>query len=178
MPSPTTTGPRGAEAHLREAAPEDLVFVMELEAEFCRRGFVGMDEAATHRAQMADPGCRYYVIEVRGKAAGFVILRGLTSVNGCVELQRIVVAEPGGGLGRAVLHAILGKVFDDFSAHRLWLDVYDHNHRARHLYRSLGFVEEGTLRESVRRGGEYWSLVVMSMLEREYRSRYPSQGGR
>ena len=42
------------------------------------------------------------------------------------------------------------------------------------LYRSEGFVEEGRLRESVRLmdGADgYDSLVVMSMLDREYRAR-------
>ena len=45
------------------------------------------------------------------------------------------------------------------------------NTRALALYESEGFVEEGRLRESVRAGDGYESLVVMSMLEVEYRAR-------
>ncbi len=82
-----------------------------------------------------------------------------------------MIAEPGQGLGRRVLEAILHKVFDEFSAHRLWLDVFTDNDRARHLYRSIGFVEEGVLRECVRRGDLYRSLLIMSMLGSEYRER-------
>jgi diamine N-acetyltransferase len=49
------------------------------------------------------------------------------------------------------------------------------NTRALALYASEGFVEEGRLRESVRvsiDGADgYDSLVVMSMLDREYQAR-------
>jgi RimJ/RimL family protein N-acetyltransferase len=61
--------------------------------------------------------------------------------------------------------------FRDLSAHRFWLDVKTLNERAYQLYRSEGFVEEGRLRESVRAGDGYDSLIVMSMLDREYDAR-------
>ena len=51
----------------------------------------------------------------------------------------------------------------------MWLDVKLHNARARHLYQTEGFVEEGVLRECLRRpDGGYDSLVVMSRLAREF----------
>ena len=59
--------------------------------------------------------------------------------------------------------------FRDLGAHRFWLDVKARNARALALYRSEGFVEEGRLRESVRSGDGYDSLIVMSMLEPEHR---------
>jgi RimJ/RimL family protein N-acetyltransferase len=66
--------------------------------------------------------------------------------------------------------------FRDLHAHRFWLDVKSLNTRALALYASEGFVEEGRLRESVRAyvgtGTEGWdSLVVMSLLDREYEAR-------
>jgi RimJ/RimL family protein N-acetyltransferase len=42
------------------------------------------------------------------------------------------------------------------------------------LYRRLGFVEEGRLRESRRDGATYHDVVVMGMLEQEWRA---SRGG-
>lgn len=155
---------------LRPATPNDLAFIVELERAFCDLGFVGADSIETHQRQLSDPDCLYCLVQANTDRAGYVIIRGLTSVNRCVELKRIVIAEPGRGLGRLVLSAILNKVFTEFSAHRLWLDVYEDNHRARRVYRALGFVEEGTLRECIRHGARYRSLVVMSMLESEYRA--------
>ncbi len=58
--------------------------------------------------------------------------------------------------------------FRDLHAHRFWLDVKALNLPAQALYRSEGFVEEGRLRESVRSGDGYDSLIVMSMLASEY----------
>jgi len=45
------------------------------------------------------------------------------------------------------------------------------NARARHVYRKAGFVEEGILRDAFWSGERYESLMVMSILEDEYRSR-------
>jgi RimJ/RimL family protein N-acetyltransferase len=65
--------------------------------------------------------------------------------------------------------------FRDLHAHRFWLDVKLLNTRALKLYASEGFVEEGRLRESVRVRSDgadgYDSLVVMSLLDREYQAR-------
>lgn len=155
---------------LRRATLDDLPYVLQHEQRFCSLGFVGGDDAGVHERQMADADCLYYMVEQKGERAGYVILRGLASINRSVELKRIVIAEPGRGVGRQVLRAIMHKAFGELSAHRLWLDVYDDNHRARHVYRSLGFIEEGTLRECIQCEGRYRSLVVMSMLESEYRA--------
>jgi len=43
--------------------------------------------------------------------------------------------------------------------------------RAQALYTSEGFVEEGRLRECVRLDEGHESLVVMSLLDREYAAR-------
>jgi len=155
---------------LRHATLDDLPYLLQLERRFCDLGMVGSDDAETHARQMTDSDCLYYVVEQEGEQAGYVIIRGLTPIIRCIELKRIVIAEPGRGVGRQVLRALIDKAFGELSAHRLWLDVYDDNDRARHVYRSLGFVEEGTLRECIKCQGHYRSLVVMSMLESEYRA--------
>ena len=46
-----------------------------------------------------------------------------------------------------------------------------HNTRAKALYDSEGFVVEGVLRESVRTGAGFTSMVVMSMLQQEFANR-------
>jgi RimJ/RimL family protein N-acetyltransferase len=86
-------------------------------------------------------------------------------------LQRIAVAEPSRGLGTEVLHAAMDKAFREFGAHRLWLDTYSDNTRAQHVYRSAGFSQEGMLRECKKWGDEYRSLMLMSILESEYKAR-------
>ena len=156
---------------LRRATRQDLPYVLQLEARFCSLGFVGRDEEVMHHQQIADADCFYGIVECDEKAAGYVILRDLRSINQSIELKRIVIAEPDKGLGTRVLENIITKSFEELSAHRLWLDVYADNERALHVYRSLGFVDEGVLRECICTDGRYRSLVVMSMLRSEYEAR-------
>jgi diamine N-acetyltransferase len=146
---------------LRRASNEDLTFIVALERRFHELNLVGADDPATHERRMIDPDCQYWIADHQGSTAGHVILRGIQSVDRSVELKRIAIAEPGQGLGRMVLRAIMGKVFDELGAHRLWLDVFEYNARARHVYRSLGFADEGV----------DGSLVVMSIGEGQYRRR-------
>ena len=98
-----------------------------------------------------------------------VLLLGLTSPHGSLEFRRVVVTAKGRGLGRAAVRAVKHFAFVEQKAHRLWLDVKAFNARARHLYTSEGFVEEGVLRECLRSDSGFDSLVVLSMLAPEYR---------
>ena len=70
---------------------------------------------------------------------------------------------------RTIESLIKGGAFDELGAHRLWLDVKPFNDRARALYRSEGFVEEGVLRGALLEpDGTFQDLVVMSLLRPEW----------
>lgn len=101
---------------------------------------------------------------------GFAILRGLSSPHRNVELKRFVIATPEQGTGSAVLSLVMQYVFEDLGAHRLWLDVFEDNLRARHVYRKAGFQEDGVFREAIYRDGEFHTLVLMAVLDREFRA--------
>lgn len=155
---------------LRPASTEDLLYILALEQKFREMRLLGGNDPAVHQRQLANPDCLYWIVETESGPAGFVILRDIHSKDRNVELQRIAVAEPGRGLGSEVLRAVMDKVFREFGAHRLWLDTYSDNTRAQHVYRSAGFSEEGVMRECKKWGDEYRSLVLMSILESEYRA--------
>jgi RimJ/RimL family protein N-acetyltransferase len=155
----------------RQASPGDLPYILGLEQKFREMRLLGGNDPATHQRQLSNPDCLYWIVENDARPAGFVILRDIHSKDRNVELLRIVVAEPGRGLGTEVLRAVMDKVFREFGAHRLWLDTYSDNSRAQHVYRSVGFSQEGVLRECKKWGDEYRSLVLMSILESEYRVR-------
>ena len=53
--------------------------------------------------------------------------------------------------------------------HRLWLDVKVQNQRAQAIYKAAGFVVEGTLRECLKSEYGYESLMIMSILQQEYK---------
>ncbi len=155
---------------LRPAVTDDIYGLLALERLPVARAFVGQWSEARHRATLASGDARYLVSETeRGQLHAYAILRGLNEDNRAIELKRIVVGVPEKGLGRKILTEIVRMVFEDLHAHRLFLDVYEDNARARHLYESLGFVYEGTMRDAAQRDGVWCNLRLMSMLESEYR---------
>ena len=61
--------------------------------------------------------------------------------------------------------------FDDLKFHRGWLDCKDYNARALHLYEAEGMQREGLIRETIITNGVYENLVVLGILDREYKAR-------
>jgi diamine N-acetyltransferase len=156
---------------LRPTTPEDLDFVLEAERDPDNARFILPWSKDQHARALADPDVAHRIIEHGGPGdpVGFVLLLGLLSPHGSLEFRRIVVSAKGRGLGRAAVLAVKRLAFEEHQAHRLWLDVKAFNARARHLYASEGFVEEGVLRECLRSESGFDSLVVMSMLASEHR---------
>ncbi len=153
------------------AGPDDARAIAELEGRPENMAFVWGHSEAEHRARMGDPDARYLRIEdAAGEFIGFALLTGLSDGAGSARLLRIVMDAPGRGLGRPAMAAICALVFGAWGLPRLWLDVFQDNARARHLYRSLGFHETGTERPGARRDGQTVLLIQMELWAREYRA--------
>jgi RimJ/RimL family protein N-acetyltransferase len=154
---------------LRSAVNKDLHFILNQETREEFQNLIERWSPDEHLSNLKNPNLGYWMIEnEQDQLLGYAILRDLKSVHRCICLQRIVIAQPGKGIGKIALQLIMKKVFQDYQAHRLWLDVFEHNHRARHVYQSLGFKEEGKLREVFKRADQYDSMLIMSILEQEY----------
>lgn len=170
--------------HLRPTMLSDLDYVVSVEQDGANRPFITPWERTQHEGALRFPDSRHFIVELARDAAaaepqferaGYVILQGCRNPNRSVELKRIVLQPKGLGLGRHCVRLLKQLAFTQLHAHRFWLDVKGLNTRALALYASEGFVEEGRLRESVRVSVEgadgYDSLIVMSMLDREYQAR-------
>ena len=153
---------------LRIATVADVPAIVALEGNPIARQFVGQWSEERHRATMTGGDARYYVSEASGNIDAYVILRGISEDARSIELKRIVVGVPERGLGRRILTEVSRSAFRELGAHRIFLDVFEDNARARHLYESLGFKYEGVMRESAHREGRWFNLHLMSMLESEY----------
>ena len=101
---------------------------------------------------------------------GHIILAGLTNTNKSIEFRRIVVSKKGKGFGKDSIELIKKYCFEDLNAHRIWLDVFEANYNAIKLYKSQGFRIDGILRDSVKRDGKFYSLLLMSILISEVKS--------
>ncbi|MGB0564179.1 MAG: GNAT family N-acetyltransferase [Spirulinaceae cyanobacterium] len=155
---------------LRPTQTTDLDFVCQAERDPANCAFILQWSRAEHTAALSDPNVTHQIIERSADAVpvGYTILAGLTNPNRCLELKRLVVTEKGQGYGKQALRHLQQQAFEQYHAHRLQLDVKTFNQRAYGLYRKVGLVEEGRLRDCILTETGFESLVIMSILASEY----------
>ena len=86
----------------------------------------------------------------------------------------IMIGDPGSreqGYGTEAGRMLIEFAFRELNLHRVDLNVFSFNKRAQTVYEKLGFVHEGTKRESYFRHGAYHDTLMMSILETEWSGR-------
>lgn len=78
----------------------------------------------------------------------------------------------GKGYGTEAMTQMLRYGFEALKLHRIHLGVYTFNPRAIHVYEKLGFKRDGVERDALYVDGEFHNMILMSMLEDEYRALY------
>jgi diamine N-acetyltransferase len=165
-----------AAPRILRADADAIPTVMRFERMPGYEALVGRWSEAEHRAALAEPGTVYLLGHEDGGPRGFAILRGLDDPNGDVLLKRIAVEAAGQGFGGRFLDATIAWVFTATAAHRLWLEVFAHNSRARHVYARAGFSADGVPRETYRlTDGERVTELTMALLRAEWDARRPAQ---
>ncbi|GAA3533641.1 GNAT family protein [Amycolatopsis ultiminotia] len=104
------------------------------------------------------------------KLIGVIDLRDARPEEGRAELD-IYLGEKDywdGGYGTEALKLMCRYGFNVMRLHLIALWVVAENERARHVYRKVGFVEDGRHRECFRgNDGKYHDMYLMSLLEGE-----------
>ena len=136
------------------------------------------DEAAEERmrawysTRQEQPGRLDLAVVDRAAGAyvGEVVLNEWDSGNRSCNF-RIALAQAGRdrGLGSEALRLIVGYGFEHLGLHRIALEVYAFNPRARHVYERAGFVVEGVLRDALRYDDQWIDATVMSILDHEWK---------
>lgn len=157
---------------LRRTQEKDVEFVLRAENDSTNSPFVGQWTRDEHINTFSNDDILHLIIESKFEniPVGFAIITGLKNPNRSILLKRIVVTSKGKGFGSDSIKLIKEFSFKQLNAHRLWLDVKEHNLRAYNLYKSEGFIKEGISRESILNDGKFESVIVMSILEEEYRN--------
>jgi UDP-4-amino-4,6-dideoxy-N-acetyl-beta-L-altrosamine N-acetyltransferase len=76
-----------------------------------------------------------------------------------------------GGYGSDTLRTLIGYGFNDLNMNRIWCEVWDNN-AALDVYKHIGFVYEGKLRQTYFNEGKYWDSHLLGMLQSEYNEKY------
>jgi RimJ/RimL family protein N-acetyltransferase len=154
----------------RPTTKADLDYVMKMERAGENASFIRQWSRQQHQSAIVDDNMAHLMVQKTSdnKAIGYVILIGLKNPDQSIEFKRIVIEQKNKGLGRESVQIVKKIAFENFNAHRLWLEVMEHNERAIRLYQSEGFISEGLHRENLKQGEHFISLIVMSILAHEY----------
>ena len=155
---------------LRPTIETDLDYVIRMERSPENAPFIRQWSIQQHQSAISDDNMVHSIVQKTSdnKVIGYIILIGLSNPDKSIELKRIVIEEKNEGFGKEALQLIKKIAFENLDAHRLWLEVMEHNDRAVKLYKSEGFISEGLHRESLKQGENFLSLQVMSILAHEY----------
>jgi RimJ/RimL family protein N-acetyltransferase len=106
---------------------------------------------------------------VSGELVGEVVLNEWEPDNASCNFRTLI--GPAGrdrGLGTEATRLILAYGFEVLGLHRISLDVFSFNPRARRVYEKVGFVVEGVAREAFRWEEQWIDEIWMSILDREW----------
>ncbi|WP_407549158.1 GNAT family protein [Streptomyces sp. Pv4-95] len=100
-----------------------------------------------------------------GDYLGDLALLGIDADNAHGVLRIALV--PGAtdrGIGTEAIRLLLDYAFDRVRLHRVQLEVFAHNDRARRAYEKCGFEVEGRMREALAWDGEWHDVLMMAVL--------------
>lgn len=126
---------------VRDTKPEELERICEMEQGEARN-FIIPYSPDRHQSEFVRPGTIYKSILRDEQHIGFLILV-LDADGRSVEFRRIVVVEPGHGYGKRVVGMIDEICRQQLQRTRLWLDVFETNERAQHVYEQCGYRRFG-----------------------------------
>ena len=118
----------------------------------------------THSA--AKDEALYAIIDQQGRCLGHV---GLYNIDHRVRTAEFAImigdkSAWGKGIGRRCTKWALEFGFQELALRRIYLNVLESNVRARKLYDSLGFTQEGCLRQAQWKSGRWVNVIVMGIL--------------
>ena len=167
---------------IRPAKPEDVSRYYEqnycpLDKEVarltgCKEEF-SKEEVVSFFMKSIEEDNRYFflIIAPNGEIIGESVINeidwDLRYANFRIALYR--QEERGKGIGTWATRITCDFAFEKLKLHRLELDVYSFNPRAEKVYLKSGFKREGVLRDAILDGDKYADVILMSILENEWK---------
>lgn len=106
------------------------------------------------------------------KLIGHCSLNYISWVNRTAELG-IYIGDPdhrGGGYGKDALRLLMDYAFKTLNLNRVWCEVFSNN-AAIEVYRKIGFVDEGKMRQHHFDDGEYLDSYILGLLREDWLSK-------
>jgi len=124
---------------LRESKYEELATIVEMEKQSHAMEYIHGASLEEHESNFANRNIIYLtIVKADVGLAGFLVLV-LGEERGDVEFRRILIDENHKGIGQAAIQQMEMYCKTALGAKRIWLDVYDDNEVAVHIYQKLGY---------------------------------------
>lgn len=115
---------------------------------------------------------RYFflILDPNGKIIGETVINAIDWDLSRANFHIFIFhpAERGKGIGSWAVEVSQDFAFDQLHLHRLELDVFSFNPRAKKAYLRAGFKREGVLRDAVLDRGQYAEDIIMAILEDDW----------
>lgn len=138
----------------------------------CKKYFT-RDEVYKYLIQSIDDMTRrdFIVLNKDNKIIGEVILNDIESDTKQANFRIGIFNEKelGKGHGSWMISNILEYGFNELNLNRIYLDVFSFNDRAIHLYKKMGFLKEGMLRQAILDGDRFTDVILMSILQNKWK---------
>lgn len=126
---------------IRESTNEDIEFIIALETREEYQTFINQWTSDEHYQAISSSNKKHLIIEnIKGIAIGYIILSGIDCPE-IIEFTRITLDVTGKGYGTETITILCNYIFDQYKSQKIWLDVKEHNERARNVYKKIGFKE-------------------------------------
>ena len=107
---------------------------------------------------LGDDSIEYFVIKPTNENIIIGVV-GLTYIHRIYRTAEFAITVGhgeyrGGGYGSDALRTVIKYGFEQLNLNRIWCEVYSNN-KAIDVYRHIGFKDEGILRQTVFKNGEY-----------------------
>ena len=162
---------------LRRAGRDDAGFLVELVNDDDVRPFLGLRGAFDREAVLAEierserepETFGRFVVELDGEPAGAVGFQVTIALHGIARLERLAVHRRfrGRRVADEAARLLQRHLLLELGLHRLELEIYAFNERARAHAERVGFVREGVRRQAYRRGDEWVDGVLYGLVRED-----------
>lgn len=158
---------------IRQAKIEDALIIAQAEQQIAKEPGIFCSQAAELNEEnvtktilaLAEKGL-YIVAELDGKIVGHAFLEpfNLLSLSHAADLNIAVhLGHQNKGIGKKLLEHLIEWAKNKTSLEKIQLNVRHTNNRAISLYKKLGFVEEGRLKNRVKIQDQYLDDIIMGL---------------
>jgi methionyl-tRNA formyltransferase len=169
--------------NLRKLKKEDLELVLSWRNQERIRSNMYTDHIISPEEHQAwyqriksDPNSVYLVFEYQKRPAGLVSFTYIDRLNSkCMWGFYIAETELPRGSGTVMGYLALNHIFEVEKLRKVSGEVLDLNKPSRKFFERLGFSNEGTLRQHVKKNGKYIDVILYSQLANEWTEREKSR---